>query len=133
MVNAGDEFQNAVLIKETAEDYYFRFYGREGTSACPILENTPIKLVEIRKIEDYLLLISKAVYNDCSNTNSNIENIKVFNNPEKEDVLDTMNIPVESTYQIDVRKYEEKASNIYLALKMDEKGKYHFYKSKINN
>ena len=133
--NAGNIFKNAVLISQNDEEYYFRFYAGEGTSVCPTIIEIPIKLTEIRKIDNYLLLISKAIYTNCTSQESVNKNIiNIYANPNKSNKLDSFELSLDTDkYEINLEDYIDDASEIYLLLKSDKKGNYHFYSSKINS
>ena len=134
--NAGDKFKSGILEKQENDSYYFKFYGGEGTWAFATLKSIPIKLIEIRKINNYLLLVSKAVYTSYSKESetSPTATISVYNDYSLNNKIDQFQISVsEKNYEVDINKYLDSAENVYLALKADHKGNYHFYESKSKN
>ncbi len=131
--NVGDDIKRGTIIEQSNDSYYFKFSGGEGTWAWPVLEKPAIKLTEIRKVNNYLLLISKAVYSKCSSENeNNSATVTIYNDFENNNVIDSINIPLGATYNIDVDKYIDNASEVYLVLKLNKKGNYQLYKSKRN-
>lgn len=129
--NAGDKFKNAVLMEETKKQYYFRFYTNEGTSACPKLKNIPIKLIEVRQIDNNILLVAKSVQTRVLETEDNQCSVDVINYTIK-DPLDTFKVAMgEASYTVDIDKYIENAMDVYVLLKKENNGKYVFVESKI--
>lgn len=129
--NAGDKFKNAVLMEVTKKQYYFRFYRNEGISACPQMKNIPIKLMEVRQIDNYILLKAKSVLTRVVETEENQCTVDIINYNVK-DPLDTFKVEMGSTpYTIDIDKYTENAMDVYIVLKKGKRGKYYFSESKI--
>lgn len=134
--NAGDKFKRGILEKQENDSYYFKFYGGDGTWAYATMKSIPIKLIEVRKINNYLLLVSKAVYTSYSKDSetASTATINVYKDFALEDKIDQFQISVsEKNYEVDINKYLDSAENVYLALKADNKGNYHFYESKSKN
>ncbi len=131
--NAGDEFRNASLVSKTDDEYYFSFIAKEGTTGCPEAKNPPIKLVELRKMDNYILLIAKAVYTKIVDGNSNFCEVEIYDNKPSEKtkkLLDSIKVKAGNTsYDIDINKYIDNASEIYIILEKDKAGEYHFLKS----
>lgn len=129
--NTGDKFKNAVLMEQTNKQYYFRFYANEGTSACPKLKNIPIKLIEVRQIDNNILLVAKSVQTRVLEKEDNQCSVDVINYSIK-DPLDTFNVDMkEASYTIDIDKYIDNAMDVYILLKKEKNGKYVFAESKI--
>lgn len=130
--NADYEFRNGTILKETDNRFYFLFYKGTTTWAVPTFNNVPIKLVEIRIINDYLLLVSKAVYTTCykKNETDDYATVSVYMDFGCERKIDEFQVSThEEKYELDINKYLDNANNIYLVLKSDNKGNYYFYKS----
>ena len=131
--NAGDEFRNARLVSKTDDEYYFSFLAKEGTTGCPEAKNPPIKLVELRKMDNYILLIAKAVYTKIVDGNSDFCEVEIYDNKPSEKtkrLVDSIKVKAgNNPYDIDINKYINSAGEIYIVLEKDKNGKYHFLKS----
>lgn len=129
--NTKNEFRNAVLLKEEKDRYYFRFLADEGNvGACGSRENIPIKIIKIFQIGNDIVIEAKAVQTKTTLENDNDSClVEVMNKKEQ---IDSFNIKLEErTYTIDIDKYQDKASDVYIYLREESKGKYRFSESKI--
>ncbi|MBR2678007.1 MAG: hypothetical protein IKE63_01135 [Bacilli bacterium] len=131
--NVGNEFRNIKLISKTDDEYYFSFYAKEGTSGCPEAKSPPIKLVELRQIDNNIILVTKAVYTKVVDGNSSFCEVEIYDNYPSEKskkVLDKIKVKAGSEpYDVDINKYVDDASEIYIILEKDKNGEYHFLRS----
>lgn len=130
--NVDQKYRNAVLMNTEEDNYNFRFYGAEGTSASPILKPVPIKLVEAREFSDYILVVSKAIYSSPIDLEDDQWKIKVCSDSKCKKVIKEIKIVNEHYYTLNIDEYINEASTIYTIFKKDNKN-YYYYKNIIDN
>ena len=129
--NVDNKYRNAVLFRETENDYYFRFYGAEGTWASPVLKPVPIKLVEAREYDEYILVASKAVYDSPINQEGNKWRMKICSDSLCNNVIKEIKVDKKHYYKINIDDYIKDASTIYTIFKKSENN-YYYYKNIVN-
>ncbi len=129
--NVDNKYRNAVLFGETEKDYYFRFYGAEGTWASPVLKPVPIKLVEAREYDEYILVTSKAVYDSPIDQEGNKWRINICSDSLCNNVIKEIKVDKKQYYKLNINDYIKDASTIYTIFKKSENN-YYYYKNIIN-
>jgi len=129
--NVNSKFRNAVLFRETEDEYYFRFNEAEGTWAAPILKPEPIKLVEAREYNEYILVTSKAVYDSAIDLDGDKWRINICSDPMCKNVINEIKVNEGRYYKININDYIKEAGTIYTIFKKSDNN-YYYYKNIIN-
>lgn len=135
---ANKVYRYVYLVELKGENYKIKIVDNYGTYAAPRIYPFPMRIINAKKIDDYILVTSKAVHLVGTTQNNDKWTMKVCNNLKK----DTTNICDKEIGEeivdkgpfatIDIDKYLEEASTIYTIFK-EEEGNYYFYKNFINN
>lgn len=105
-----------------------------GTIPGPRVYPFPMKITNVKKYDEYILVTSKAVY-----TQGSQKSMKIYNKINMDSVIndEANKIGNETTKdfpfcKIDINKYIDKASTIYTIFKKDGDN-YYFYRNFVNN
>ena len=135
---ANKVYRYVYLVELDGENYKIKIIDNYGTYAAPRIYPFPMTVVNAKKIDDYILVTSKAVHLVGTTPSGDKWNMKVCNSMmdnssnicNKEIGEELVNKGPFAT--IDIDKYLEEASTIYTIFK-EEEGNYYFYKNFINN